>query len=211
MKSAPVRSIGARQKRRTRKGCPSGRSHLMQFLHTCVVHVHTRMLLHKVDVSFAVGLEPFLSPQVASVLEHIARCWMQGPEASLTGLVRGSWNLHKTIIKRQAVTNGILPSLLILPVVGEKVHDKLIDFTECHHFGGSILYRHRYQRNITVRRLCVLIASNFHRLILLGRAFGWGIEICLRRSFATIAHCRIFTDRGRVRYHRFDIILWRWS
>ena len=47
--------------------------------------------------------ESLLAPQIAAILEHVTRIWMEGPEAALAWLVWGPGDFHKAVIKRQGM------------------------------------------------------------------------------------------------------------
>lgn len=68
-----------------------------------------------------------LAAQVTSVLEHVPRVRMQRPERPFARLVRCARNFDEAVVEAERVTDGVLPALLILPVVGEEVHNELID------------------------------------------------------------------------------------
>ena len=42
--------------------------------------------------------------------------------------------LYKAVVERKGMSDGILPSLLVLAVVGKKIHDKLVNLIESAHF-----------------------------------------------------------------------------
>jgi len=72
---------------------------------------------------------------VIAVLEHFAGGRVQGPVTSLSDCmtfaivhIRSvSRYLHKAIIQAKVVSYAVLPALPVLPVVGEPVHDELVD------------------------------------------------------------------------------------
>lgn len=61
-------------------------------------------------------LEPLLPSQVTPVFEHVARFGVQSPEGTFARLIRRTRNFDETVVERKAVTNRILPSLLVLPI-----------------------------------------------------------------------------------------------
>lgn len=105
-------------------------------------------------------LEPLLAPQVTTVLKHISRIWVQSPVASLTRSVWSSGDFHKTVIKREAMTYGILPPLLVLSVERKQVHDELINLAECTHFILRLLYCHGDERYIGIWRFGVRVCPS---------------------------------------------------
>ena len=50
---------------------------------------------------------------------------MQGPKGSFARLVRGPWDFDKAVVEAEGVTDGVLPTLLVLTVKGKQVHDEL--------------------------------------------------------------------------------------
>src|SRR5699024_6133342 len=67
-----------------------------------------------------VALEALLPPQVATIFKHVPRVGVQRPEAALAGLVRCPRYFEEAVIEAERVANGVLPSLLVLPVVGKE-------------------------------------------------------------------------------------------
>ncbi len=103
-----------------------------------------------------------------------------------------SRNFHKALIETQIVSNGILPSLLIVPVVRKVLHDVLIDPVEGEAFLGTLSNGHHDESVVGVRRLLVLSLLPAFPLSLLtsrrlspllapfptggGSCFGGGVE-----------------------------------
>ena len=87
-------------------------------------------------------LKPLLAPEVAAVLKHIPRVWVQRPVASLARAVWSARDLDEAIIEREAVSDGVLPALLVLSVEREQVHDELVDLAQSAHFVLRLLDRH---------------------------------------------------------------------
>ncbi len=65
------------------------------------------------------GLEAAFTTEVGAVVEHTVGCGVKGPESTLSGSLLVSWNLDETVIEAEIVTDGVLPTLLILAVVGK--------------------------------------------------------------------------------------------
>ena len=103
--------------------------------------------------------ELYLSSQVAAIFEHIAGIRMQGPIRPFARLIRRSRHFDEAVVETQRVPDRILPTLLILPVKREQVHDELIDVAQSQHFRGRILNGHRDQRNIRIRRFRVRVRA----------------------------------------------------
>ena len=59
-----------------------------------------------------------------------------------------SGNFDKTLVEAEVVSDGVLPSLLVVPVIGKVLHDELIDSVQsetflrrpsnCHHDQGIV-------------------------------------------------------------------------
>jgi hypothetical protein len=107
------------------------------------------------SVSLTYFSELYLPAKIAPVLEHISRVRMQRPVRPLPGLVRGSGHLHKTVVETQRMADGVLPSLLVLSVEGEQVHDKLVNVTQSEHLAGRVLDRHGDEGDVGIGRLGV--------------------------------------------------------
>ena len=58
------------------------------------------------------------------------------------------------------MSDGVLPALLVLSVEREQFHDELIDLVQRAHLARRLLYRHRDQRNVRIRRLGVRVAPS---------------------------------------------------
>jgi len=104
-------------------------------------------------------LEPLLPAQVAAVLEHVAAVRVQRPERALAGLVGCARHLDEAVVETERMPDRVLPALLVLPVKREQVHDELIDLRQRQHLVRRVLYRHRDQADIRVRRLRVGVAA----------------------------------------------------
>lgn len=63
--------------------------------------------------------ETLLTSQIATVFEHVTRIGMETPEGAFTRFVRSPGDFDETIVERQRVSDGVLPSLLILTVERE--------------------------------------------------------------------------------------------
>ena len=98
-------------------------------------------------------LKTFLSPEVTSVFKHVSRLRMKSPKGSFARLVRSSRNFDKAIIEGKRMTYRVLPSLLILTIVWEVIHDKLINFTQSQHLRCRLLNSHGNQTDVRVGRL----------------------------------------------------------
>lgn len=58
--------------------------------------------------------------QVTAVLEHVAGVRMQRPIGALAWLVRGAGHFDKAVVEGERVADGVLPALLVLPVIGKR-------------------------------------------------------------------------------------------
>lgn len=95
-------------------------------------------------------LKSLLSSQIATIFKHVARFGMQSPETAFAWLVRSAGYFQKTIVKAEAMAYGILPTLLIISIVGKHFHDELINFGQGQHFRIALLNGHRYQTDVRV-------------------------------------------------------------
>ena len=62
-------------------------------------------------------------------------------------------DLDEAVVEGEIVSQGILPSLCVLSIVGKAIHDELIDVTEGEHLFSRTLDRHECQRDIGIGRL----------------------------------------------------------
>lgn len=58
---------------------------------------------------------------------------MEGPVGPLARPVRTPGDFDEAIIKAEVVSQRILPSLCVLAIVGEVIHDELVDVREGKH------------------------------------------------------------------------------
>lgn len=78
-------------------------------------------------------LEALPSPQEAAVLKHVTAVRMKSPEAAFPRLIRPTGYLDEAVVKREVVSQGILPSLGILSIIWKAIHDELINVTQRQH------------------------------------------------------------------------------
>ena len=104
-------------------------------------------------------LEALSAPQEAAVLEHVAAVGMQCPEAALAGLVGPPRDLDEAVVEGEVVSEAVLPTLRVLAVVGEALHDELVDVAQRQHLLGRVLDGHRGQRDVGVGRLLVAVRT----------------------------------------------------
>ena len=78
-------------------------------------------------------LEALAAPQEAAVLEHVPAAGVQRPEAALARLVWPPRDLNEAVVEGKVVAQAVLPALRVLPIVGEAVHDELVDFAQRQH------------------------------------------------------------------------------
>ena len=101
--------------------------------------------------------EAFATSQETSVLKHVPATGVQRPKAPLTWLVGAPGDLDEAVVEGQVVSQGVLPALGVLPVVGEAVHDELVDLTQREHLLGAALDGHSRERDVGVRRFLVAV------------------------------------------------------
>lgn len=79
------------------------------------------------EAGLFIGLEALLSPEIATVFEHVAAVGVQCPVATFAGSVGRARHFDETVVEGKTVPNGVLPSLLVLSVERKQVHYKLIN------------------------------------------------------------------------------------
>lgn len=152
--------------RRRSPGCrPSSsraRSHRCSTSVVAGLHhpVHARksgqLRLQQVLVDF-VELETLAPAEKRAVLKHVDGVWMEGPVGTFAGSVGTSRHLQETVVERQIVTQRVLPSLRVLPVVREALHDVTIDVGEREHPLRRRQDGHRRQGDVRIRWLLVAV------------------------------------------------------
>jgi hypothetical protein len=73
------------------------------------------------------------SPQLAcgTTNEHdVVTGWVERPVVSFAGVIVRPGDLHKALVEREVVPDGVLPALLVLPIVWKVLHDVIIDATQ---------------------------------------------------------------------------------
>lgn len=111
-------------------------------------------------------LETFLSAEVAAVGEHVPCTWVHGPPVALPrgGALVGMTaplrrrDLNETVVERETVTNGVLPSSFARSIERKRLGYELVDFSKrCHGF-GRILDSHGDETDVGERRLRRLLS-----------------------------------------------------
>ena len=69
---------------------------------------------------------PFSASEIA-IFEHFLAVWVECPVIAFTGFPFLARDFEKAIVETQIVANGILPTLLVLLVVREFLHDEFVD------------------------------------------------------------------------------------
>lgn len=68
-----------------------------------------------------------LASPVVSVLEHVQAFGVQRPVAAFPRSSFFSGHFNEAVVQRKVVADRVLPALLVVMVIGEAVHDELID------------------------------------------------------------------------------------
>lgn len=110
-------------------------------------------------------LEAPSTTQERPVVEHVVRVRIKRPVATLTRLLIIACHLHKALVQTKIVPDGVLPTLLIVPIVREPFHDVLVDTVQRHFLIRRILDSHCDESDVRVRRLD-------HLLVLMRRGQG---------------------------------------
>lgn len=98
-------------------------------------------------------LETTTTPQEWAVIEHTIWIRIECPVAAFARFFVVAWNLHEALVQTEIVTDGILPALLVVPVVRKLVHDVLIDAVQRDFAIDRCLDGHCNQCDVGVRRL----------------------------------------------------------
>lgn len=100
------------------------------------------------------GAAPQLAGRAAD--EHVVARRVEHPVVALARVVVVARYLHEALVEGQVVADGVLPALLVLAVVGEVLHDELIDAIERQALLGTLPDGHHDERVVAERRLLVL-------------------------------------------------------
>lgn len=71
--------------------------------------------------------EPLPAAKQRSIFEHGNGLWMEGPIGAFAWSVGTPGNLDEAIVKTKVVAKAVLPSLRVLPIVREVIHDEFVD------------------------------------------------------------------------------------
>ena len=91
-----------------------------------VVRIHLGMTLRPISGDGS----PAQLARGATNEHDVVAGWVQGPIVALAWVIVRSRNLHKALVEGEIVSNGVLPSLFVLPVVREVLHDVVVDPTQ---------------------------------------------------------------------------------
>ena len=138
---------------------PSFALHSVVVLAAAAGNLGTRRLGPGPNLFSLRALEPLLSSEVATVFKHVTGIGVQRPEGPLPGLVGGPGDLQEAVVEAERVSDGVLPTLLVLTVEGKQVHDELVNLTKGQHFARRVLNGHRDQADVGVGGLGVGIAA----------------------------------------------------
>ncbi len=103
------------------------------------------------------SLEALPPTKKTSVFKHVTTARMQSPKTALAGLVRPAGDLNETVIEGEVVSQRVLPTLRVLPVIRKPVHDELVNLTQGKHLLRAALNGHGREGDVRVRRLLVAV------------------------------------------------------
>lgn len=128
-----------------------------------IMFVQLRISTYLVQIRRAVSdpLSPGFSPSVVSLFKHVDSLRIQHPVTALsvlqtvprTAVQLVPRNFHKTIVQTQIVPYGVLPSLSVLPIIGEVVHDEPVDSAQREPLFRRRTDGHGDQGDVRIRRL----------------------------------------------------------
>ena len=96
------------------------------------------MMMVVVVVAEAVLFEALATAQEAPVFEHVPAGGVEGPVAALARAVWAAGQFDEAVVEGEVVAEGILPALRVLAVVGEAVHDELVNLAQRHHLSEIV-------------------------------------------------------------------------
>ena len=68
------------------------------------------------------------------MLKHVNSRFCEGPERAFAPAPFLPGQFDEAVIETEVVPNRILPTLSVMSVVGELVHDEAVDLAQCHLF-----------------------------------------------------------------------------
>lgn len=104
--------------------------------------------------------------------EHVLGARVQHPIISFSRVVVMSGNFNETLVQREVVSDGILPTLFVVLVVRKMAHYVLVDSVQSEPFLRTLTDRHHNESVVTVRRLLALfliVRLSILRVLLFGR------------------------------------------
>ena len=145
------------------------------------------------------SLHPLASLEVA-VLKHLLARLVQGPVVALAISALFGY-LHEALVEGEVVADGVLPSLLVLCIVRELVHDELVNPTQRELLVGRLGDCHGNERNVRVGGLDVFAAvvvgvdGRKERPVLLFSRSPRAVGLRGARSWgAGVVHCKNLSE-----------------
>lgn len=83
---------------------------------------------------------------------------MHGPVGAFAGSVGPARDFDEAVVEGEIVSQRVLPSLRILAVISEVVHDEFVNFGQGAHLLRVVPDGHGRQRDVRVRRLLIAVA-----------------------------------------------------
>ena len=116
----------------------------------CMTHTHLLLNCTRCFDAFSTLL-PRAAPAVVAFLEHVRFSRIQHPVAAFSTALRStllSRNFDKAVVQTQIVSYRILPTLFIISVIREFVHDKLVNAIKRYPLIRRRRDRHGYEGNV---------------------------------------------------------------
>ena len=116
--------------------------------------------------------------------EDVVAGRVQHPVVTFARVVVVARHLDETLVERQVVADRVLPSLFVVPVVREVLHDELVDAVECQALLGAAPDGHHDEGVVGEGRLLVLLALLVAAAARLSAARRWLVAFSLFVAFA---------------------------
>lgn len=71
------------------------------------------------------------------------------PVVALARVAVMTWHFNEALVKGEVMSNGVLPTVTIRPIVGKVLDDELVDLVQCQSPPRAAAYRHHDQRVVT--------------------------------------------------------------
>merc|ERR1712127_428982 len=87
--------------------------------------------VHRLFLQSVRFFKPTASAQITPIFKHVEGVWIKCPEAALASFLVDSRLFYEALVQAQIMSDGVLPALLCISVVGKFIGDEFIDSAQC--------------------------------------------------------------------------------